>query len=164
MIGALLDRLKAGLMGEYRIILDLARTLESGAYSKIVVDLVIDKCATFLNLREQILYYRLQGVFGVDSSYLNSALGYLERYFSLLVLNAFFEAKHSGKPDSFHDWIKDRTEIWTLFLQIRRQRGDKLRIFRPVDDLSQIPCISKEHALSGNVALVIKVLYLSTCI
>lgn len=123
--------------------------------------------SNFLNLREQILHYRLKGITPSDDrSYLNSSLSYLERYtspvkvsslihslslhlslgsyFSLVVINSFF----ASSPDrlTFQAWIKDRTEIWNMFVQLRRHH-DKLRAFRPVDDLTTM--LTGVEGLSG---------------
>ena len=95
-----LDSLKQAIQGDYKVILDLGRVLEDGPRNKRLVDQIIDQCTFFvcvfvliftntksigagiINLREQILLYRLKGLDPNDNgSYLDMALGYLERYY-----------------------------------------------------------------------------------
>jgi hypothetical protein len=80
-LGSFLDSLKAALLGDYKVIVDLTRALDGGTRNKLVVDVIIDQCAMCLNLREQILLYRLKGLTPKDDgSFLNLASSYLERY------------------------------------------------------------------------------------
>jgi hypothetical protein len=72
--------LRAALAGDYKPITDLTRVLESGPLDKRIVDSVIDQCAQCVNLREQILLYRLKIMTGDDPLYMDLALSYLERY------------------------------------------------------------------------------------
>ena len=89
-----MDNLRAALVGDYKSIVDLTRALDGGQRNKAVVDAVIDQCTEIeisfnfdgvgsqcLNLREQILLYRLKGITpNDDGSFLDLALSYLERY------------------------------------------------------------------------------------
>lgn len=82
----LLDNLRQALLGDYKPIVDLTRALKDGQNSKNIVDAVIDECSQCLNLREQILLYRLKGITPHDDgSFLDLALSYLERYNTIIM-------------------------------------------------------------------------------
>lgn len=44
----MLDRLKAALLGDYKVIVDLTRALEGGPKNKQVVDMIIDQCTAYV--------------------------------------------------------------------------------------------------------------------
>lgn len=96
-----MDLLIAAIQGNYQIILELTKVLENGPTCKKMVDLAIDECGELINIREQILIFRIQYeiehlVEETDekaSSALSQAIGYLERYFSLIAFMGFVQEK-----------------------------------------------------------------------
>ncbi|KAI9175819.1 hypothetical protein H9P43_006183 [Blastocladiella emersonii ATCC 22665] len=64
--GSLVDHLKAAVLGNYQVVLDLARVLDDGAAEKRLLDHLIDRCDVIINLREEILLHRVRG--SVDSA------------------------------------------------------------------------------------------------
>ncbi|RCI07158.1 hypothetical protein CU098_013780 [Rhizopus stolonifer] len=139
--GPLVENLKEAIMGNYQSIMALTTVLESGIFSKKILDAVIDKSDAVINLRESILTNRIRQMAHTSSSeyndknYLGKALDGLQRYFFLLCFSAYVNESTSTKFEArFSSWIKARTEIWAM-LQNMRRKGPRPYFFRPVEDL-----------------------------
>ncbi|KAI8393383.1 inositol hexakisphosphate-domain-containing protein [Radiomyces spectabilis] len=141
----MIENLKEAIMGNYQAIVALTSVLDSGIYSKKMLDEVIDRSDAVVNLREDILMYRIRhttepssGYEGSNNVYLEKALNGLQRYFFLLCFTAYInESPDTRFETRFSSWVKSRTEIWTM-LQHMRRKGPQLYLFRPVDDLRNL--------------------------
>jgi len=72
-----------------------------------------------------------------NSNIAKAAVG-LQRYFSLLCFTAYINESADDQFNvKFSDWLKSRSEIWTMLQSIRR-KSPKLYLFRPVDDLHRL--------------------------
>lgn len=162
--GPLIEDLKSALLGNYQIITQLVSVLPrycqthfSGAYSKRLLDKVINQCDTLANLREVILQHRVTYSTTGEIASLSKALGCLERYFFLLAFCAYvneWTTEFTGSTvtfssaGSFREWLLSRAEIWRMLENLRR-RGPRLFLFRPVEDLSIFAENEKSGSLSG---------------
>ncbi|KAG2199112.1 hypothetical protein INT46_010520 [Mucor plumbeus] len=142
--GSMIENLKEAIMGNYHVITALTAVLDSGNFSKKMMDEVIDQSDAVINLREDILMNRIKqttqltaGYESKNSNISKAAVG-LQRYFSLLCFTAYInESADTQFEMKFSDWLKARTEIWTMLQSIRR-KSPKLYLFRPVDDLHRL--------------------------
>lgn len=91
------------------------------------------------------MLYRVRSVVqSGPSSFLDTGLGFLERYFSLIsfcqyveeqvVLTLDKETKEGLKIQSFQDWMQNYKEIWKMLTYLRSS-SNKLKAFRPLEDL-----------------------------
>ncbi|KAI9144841.1 inositol hexakisphosphate-domain-containing protein [Paraphysoderma sedebokerense] len=150
--GDLIDNLKNAVLGNYQFIQDLARVLENGHSTKKLLDEIINRCDTVINLREDILMHRIKHTVIGDIQSLEKAVGCLERYFFLLAFAGYVnehgvEMKDGSFLDiDFSSWLTIRPEIWSM-LESLRQKGRKLHLFRPVEDLSELS--SGVESISG---------------
>lgn len=93
-----------------------------------------------VNLREHILLYRVRSLTqsGPNSS-LDTGLGFLERYFSLISFCEYVEKQlfHGGDlaKRTFQQWMQNHKEIWKMLTYLRSS-NNKLRAFRPIDELT----------------------------
>ncbi|KAJ3025713.1 hypothetical protein HK097_006611, partial [Rhizophlyctis rosea] len=134
--GPLIADLKAAILGNYRCILQLCSVLSQGSFGKKVVDEIINQCDVMINLREVILMHRVQYSTTGEGPALEKALGCLERYFFLVTFGAYVnDGSSSHFKTSFANWLGARPEI-TSMLYAFRQKGKRLYLFRPVEDLS----------------------------
>ncbi|KAL6070801.1 Paladin [Balamuthia mandrillaris] len=119
--------------GDYKIVMNLVRTLRYGIETKLQTDLAIDLCEMIENQREIILEYRLKHETArtpeESESYLLRALTYLERYVWLIVFNSYLseEASHNLSL-SFDAWLKERPEITAVFKAMHREPEKALRL------------------------------------
>ena len=100
-----------------------------------------------VNLREDILMNRIrqttvssnqQEYDPNNNEYLAKALAGLERYFFLLIFTSYInESEDTRFVMRFSDWVKGRSEIWSMMQKLRR-KGPQLYLFRPVEDLSAL--------------------------
>ncbi|KAL1914564.1 uncharacterized protein VTP21DRAFT_8189 [Calcarisporiella thermophila] len=135
--GPLIDSLKNAIQGNYLCILGLASVLDSGTYSKKLLDALINRCDAVVNLREIILMHRVRYTVSSEesASHLQRARGALERYFFLLCFAAYVNESSSAKFEiSFSRWLEQRAEIRSMLENLRKRA--QLYLFRPVDDLS----------------------------
>lgn len=56
----LLESLRRAYMGDYQIVLSLLSILDHGREEKHLVDMVIDNCDAVVNLRENVIEYRIK--------------------------------------------------------------------------------------------------------
>lgn len=91
-----------------------------------------------VNIREQILINRVKHSVHEDSNALDNGIGFLERYFSLIAFCAYIDDCNQGHDLTFSQWIQDRRDVWNMLQQFRRHT-DKLRFFRPVENLGPLP-------------------------
>ncbi|OJT02262.1 Paladin [Trametes pubescens] len=140
---SLLEALRKAYMGNYGVILSLLGCLEHGVKAKKLVDKVIDVCDHVVNLREDIFTNRIKYSLtaAVDNKerdkYLNKAVKSLEKYFFAIAFANYVEMADDFKQ-SFADWLKPRTEIWTQVTFLRKSHGSRLNVFSPVNDLSAL--------------------------
>ncbi|CAO0803096.1 unnamed protein product [Mucor circinelloides] len=142
--GTMIENLKEAIMGNYHVITALTAVLDSGNFSKKMMDEVIDQSDAVINLREDILMNRIKqttqpsaGYESKNSNIAKAAVG-LQRYFSLLCFTAYINESADDQFNvKFSDWLKSRSEIWTMLQSIRR-KSPKLYLFRPVDDLHRL--------------------------
>ncbi|KAI9061062.1 hypothetical protein FKP32DRAFT_1576534 [Trametes sanguinea] len=140
---SLLEALRKAHMGNYGIILSLLGCLEHGIKAKKLVDKVIDVCDHVVNLREDIFTNRVRYSLttAVDDKerekYLNKAVKSLEKYFFAIAFANYVEMQDDFKQ-SFADWLKSRTEIWTQVTFLRKSHGSRLNVFSPINDLSAL--------------------------
>ncbi|KAI0635643.1 inositol hexakisphosphate-domain-containing protein [Trametes polyzona] len=138
---SLLEALRKAYMGNYGVILSLLGCLEHGIKAKKLVDKVIDVCDHVVNLREEIFTSRLKYSLtaAVDDKerekYLNKAVKALEKYFFAIAFANYVEMADDFKQ-SFADWLKPRSEIWTQVTFLRKSHGSRLNVFAPINDLS----------------------------
>ena len=156
--GDMVDQLEAAINGNYSIINDLIRVLYNGPLCKRIVDEAIDRCATVVNLREHILLYRVR--YSADcasgtcaSASLDTGLGFLERYYSLITFCEYVEKQlyrgcFGRAHRSFQAWLQDHKEIWHMLTYIRNA-ATKLKAFRPLDDGLLLPTASATAPFSG---------------
>ncbi|KAI8356155.1 inositol hexakisphosphate-domain-containing protein [Blakeslea trispora] len=142
--GPMIENLKEAVVGNYQVITSLAAVLDSGNFSKKMLDDVIDQSDSVINLREDILLNRIKQTtkqsMGYESknSFIAKAGAGIQRYFSLLCFASYInESPDTNFSTKFSDWLKSRTEIWTMLQSIRR-KSPKLYLFRPVDDLHRL--------------------------
>lgn len=96
---------------------------------------------TVVNIREHILLYRVRSLVqnGPNSS-LDTGLGFLERYFSLISFCEYVQSqlfKGSLQSKSFQTWMQDHKEIWKMLTYLRSS-NNKHKAFRPIDDLNEL--------------------------
>jgi hypothetical protein len=112
---ALLDSLRSAHMGNYQVILSLLGCVEGGKAVKALVDSVIESCDQVVNLREEIISYRIKASLELDEgarqTALDKAAQALEKYFFLIAFAAFVEDS-DGLNGRFSSWLKARSEIW----------------------------------------------------
>ena len=88
-------------------------------------------------MREHILLYRVRSVVqnGPNSS-LDTGLGFLERYFSLISFCQYVEEQvlTESAVDSFQNWMQNHKEIWKMLTYLRSS-NNKLKAFRPLEEL-----------------------------
>ncbi|GAA5805134.1 inositol hexakisphosphate-domain-containing protein [Helicostylum pulchrum] len=142
--GSMIENLKEAVMGNYQSISSLTTVLESGTFSKKVLDVVIDRSDAVINLRESILTNRIRQTTQTSSTgydennYLGKALGGLQRYFFLLCFTAYVNESPNTKFEMrFSNWVRNRTEVWAMLKNMRR-KGPRLYMFRPVEDLHHL--------------------------
>ncbi len=150
--GNMIDDLKNAILGNYQIILQLTSVLPGGLATKRLLDEMIDRNDVMINLREVILEHRIRYSVKGDAADLDKALGTLERYFFLLAFAGYVEEQGSlGFSVKFSDWIKSRSEIWSMIQSLRKRGANRLHMFRPVHDLSLLassPVIGGVYAAS----------------
>ncbi|KAI8354158.1 inositol hexakisphosphate-domain-containing protein [Blakeslea trispora] len=138
--GSWIENLKEALLGNYQSIMSLTTVLESGTFSKRILDLLIDESDAVINLRESILINRIKQMVQApseysDNTFLRKALDGLQRYFFLLCFTAYVNESPNTKFETrFSSWVRARTEIWAM-LQNMRRKGPRPYFFRPVEDL-----------------------------
>ncbi|KAF7727042.1 hypothetical protein EC973_008089 [Apophysomyces ossiformis] len=138
--GSLIESLKDAIMGNYQCVVSLTSLLDSGTFSKKMLDEVVDRSDAVINLREDILMNRIRqttwsGYENTRNTPLAKALAGLQRYCFLLCFTAYInESPDTRFETKFSFWVKERSEIWNQLLHIRR-KGPQLYLFRPVDDL-----------------------------
>lgn len=154
--GNIIENLKEAIMGNYTVITSLTAVLDSGNFSKKILDAVIDLSDAVINLREDILMNRIkqttQPGTGYDSgnSSISKAAGGLQRYFSLLCFTAYINESPDTKFElSFSSWLRKRTEIWSMLQSIRR-KSPKLYLFRPVEDLHRLASFKNNYYSASN--------------
>ncbi|KAG1474862.1 hypothetical protein G6F56_000086 [Rhizopus delemar] len=158
--GPLIENLKEAVVGNYQSIVSLTALLESGIYSKKLLDTIIDQSDDVVNLREAILTNRIHQITQVSSanynenSYLSKALNGLQRYFFLLCFTAYVnESPNTKFEQRFSSWVRARTEVWSM-LQNMRRKGPRLYFFRPVEDLHQLTTHNQKKLGSGMFDMV----------
>ncbi|GAA6056946.1 hypothetical protein JCM3770_007157 [Rhodotorula araucariae] len=157
---ALLENLRAALLGNFDIILSLLSTLDNGGGVKRVVDAIVDDCDAMVNLRESIVQYRVRyaSLALVDdrtaAAFRQSALAALERYFFLVAFASYLSSSpplplSSGAPvpapapaASFSEWLKRRPEVARMITRLRKEGPGHFVVFAPVQDLSGIARIA----------------------
>ena len=150
-----LSNLKAAISGNYQIITGLSSVLDKGADCKKLLDEVINRCDSLLNIREVILMHRVSYSNTDDPAFLEKALNCLERYFFLLAFTAYCNESFTQSPDAplhqnFSEWLQNRPEIWSSLEHLRR-KGPRLTVFRPVDDLTVLGAPDSGEAAYKNV-------------
>ena len=128
------------IQGNYHIVTELVRVLPNGPRHKQRVDSAINEAERIVNLREQILVYRIKHLHDNKPETLEMALITLERYLGLIVLAAFLS---SDCQQTFTEWLKDHTEVTSVITSLRSRRG-QYKPFRPIDDLSSMGVSSSE--------------------
>ncbi|KAI0707157.1 inositol hexakisphosphate-domain-containing protein [Earliella scabrosa] len=147
---SLLEALRKAHMGNYGIILSLLGCLEHGVKAKKLVDKVIDVCDHVVNLREDIFLSRVRYSLtaAVDDKerdgFLSKAVKSLEKYFFAIAFANYVEMQDDFKQ-SFAEWLKLRTEIWTQVMFLRKSHGSKLNVFTPINDLSALSKSGADH-------------------
>ncbi|TFK28151.1 hypothetical protein FA15DRAFT_753712 [Coprinopsis marcescibilis] len=139
----LLESLRKAYLGNYGIIQSLLGCLDHGPYVKRLVDKVIDTTDQVVNLREDILRYRLMySLTSMDEekgeTFLNKAVKALEKYFFIIAFANFIEGHEEDTRQTFASWVKKRSEIWTQVGFLRKSSGSRLNVFSPVNDLSSL--------------------------
>ncbi|KAH6913140.1 inositol hexakisphosphate-domain-containing protein [Coprinopsis sp. MPI-PUGE-AT-0042] len=141
----LLESLRKAYIGNYGVIQSLLGCLDQGLYAKRLADRVIDATDQVVNLREDVLRYRLMySLKSMDQDdekgdlYLKKAVKALEKYFFIIAFASFVEHQGESSKDTFASWVKARSEIWTQVAFLRKSSGSRLNVFVPVNDLSSL--------------------------
>lgn len=111
----IINDLRNAVLGNYQCILQLTSVINNGTKIKRIVDDAINKCDRLINLREEILIYRVSYSVTGNIEFLAKSLGFLERYSYLLTFCAFVQ---EGEVHlSFQEWLKNRpgNNIFTNF-------------------------------------------------
>lgn len=133
--GNMIESLKEAIMGNYQRIVALTAVLDSGHFSKKMLDQVIDASDAVINLREDILMNRIKQTQSSTRGPILKASAGLQRYFSLVCFTCYInELDDINFNTSFSAWLTERTEIWTMLTSLRK-KTPKLYLFRPVEDL-----------------------------
>ncbi len=87
------------------------------------------------------MLYRVRSLVqnGPNSS-LDTGLGFLERYFSLISFCEYVQSqlfKGNLQSKSFQTWMQDHKEIWKMLTYLRSS-NNKHKAFRPIDELSEL--------------------------
>lgn len=106
----------------YQIINSLLRVVQNGLEIKQTVDDVIDKCGTFLNLREVIEAEHLKSENEENAAkrtaHMKRGITALQRYFVLLCFQSYLDCTSSDESvdtvNTFEAWMNKRPEIETL--------------------------------------------------
>jgi hypothetical protein len=105
-------------MGNYQIVLSLLSSLDHGRETKNLVDCVIDNCDSVVNLRENVIEYRIKYSVAMrddkdGQQFLDKAVRSLEQYFDLIVFAAYVDSPQGMSSGlRFSSWLKARPEIW----------------------------------------------------
>lgn len=118
-----------------------------------------------VNLRENVIENRIR--YSVSATedkgrqaLVEKALRSLEQYFDLIVFASYVEEEEAGDTGvTFSSWLKSRPEIWNQIKIMRRQGGDRLFAFAPVNDLSIISrssdfgddAANRSHTVDGRI-------------
>eukprot|EP01114_Cavostelium_apophysatum_P013555 TRINITY_DN3308_c0_g1_i1.p1 TRINITY_DN3308_c0_g1~~TRINITY_DN3308_c0_g1_i1.p1 ORF type:complete len:477 (-),score=140.48 TRINITY_DN3308_c0_g1_i1:41-1471(-) len=95
--------------GEYRLINHLVSRLVNGKFIKWQVDQAIDRCAHFQNLRVAINECKEKVDKNENTAYnLKRGLNYLERYWWLIVFNAYLNEEAPLYKKKFVSWMKGK--------------------------------------------------------
>ncbi|CAO3609264.1 unnamed protein product [Cunninghamella echinulata] len=155
-----MDNLMDAIKGNYQSVTALTSVLESGIFSKCILDEMIDQSDAIVNLREIILINRIKynntrssgsdiGGGYDNNKYLEKASNALQRYYFLLCFSAYVnESPDTQFETRFSSWIKARSELWSM-LQNMRRKGPKLYYFRPIEELQPIQMNSIGSRLSS---------------
>jgi len=89
--------------------------LTNGVKIKRIVDDAINKCDRLINLREEILKYRISYSVTGNIEMLAKSLGFLERYCFLMIFCAFLHDKEDHNLTcTFQEWLKQRPGIQSI--------------------------------------------------
>jgi hypothetical protein len=129
---SMIENLKEAIMGNYQVVNALIAVLDSGNFSKKMLDEVIDQSDAVINLREDILMNRIK------QAKITQASAGLQRYFSLICFTCYInESPDTQFEQTFSSWLRNKREIWTMLQNIRK-KTPKLYLFRPVEDLHKL--------------------------
>ncbi|RXW17535.1 hypothetical protein EST38_g8313, partial [Candolleomyces aberdarensis] len=141
----LLESLRKAYLGNYGVIQSLLGCLDHGLQSKKLVDRVIDATDQVVNLRDDILRYRV--MYSLTSmgdaqgeGFLNKAIKSLEKYFFMIAFANFIETTADSSQRTFADWLKLLfSKLYVSQISfLRKASGSKLNVFVPVNDLSSL--------------------------
>jgi hypothetical protein len=99
------------------VVLRLVALIENGLFVKWQVDQAIDKCGAVQNLRTAVVEEKDRCAGDTSSKYLKRALNYLERYFWLIVFNAYLN-EVPAMNINFSAWMKGRWGLKKLLRKI----------------------------------------------
>lgn len=99
------------------VILRLIALIENGLFVKWQVDQAIDKCDAVQNLRTAVQEERERCAGDPTSKYLKRALNYLERYFWLIIFNAYLNDVPAMNV-KFSVWMRGRWGLKKLLRKI----------------------------------------------
>jgi len=104
--------------GQYKIIAQLIDAINNGELIKKQVDYAIDKCQHFQNLRLAILECKDKVDKGEEvQKFTKRGYNYLERYWWLIVFNAFLSEQSPAYKMSFISWMKGK---WGLKRMLKK--------------------------------------------
>eukprot|EP01117_Protostelium_nocturnum_P005712 TRINITY_DN2062_c1_g1_i1.p1 TRINITY_DN2062_c1_g1~~TRINITY_DN2062_c1_g1_i1.p1 ORF type:complete len:575 (+),score=149.24 TRINITY_DN2062_c1_g1_i1:32-1756(+) len=109
------------LNGEYSVVTQLVSLLQDGQKIKNQVDRAIDACSQVQNLREAIFECRQRSLLEDENSkkYEERGLNYLERYWWLIVFNAYLaEQAPLGFKENFSVWMSRRWDYKRLLKKL----------------------------------------------
>ncbi|KAK2460946.1 hypothetical protein APHAL10511_007416 [Amanita phalloides] len=146
----LLENLRKAHLGNYGVILSLLGCLDRGLQAKRLADRVIDTTDQVTNLREDILINRLKYALATmeedqGNKFIQKARKALEKYFFIIAFASYVDASDISFRQTFSDWLKTRTEIWSQVIFLRKGGEYKLNVFAPVTDLSSLSKSSTEE-------------------
>lgn len=108
----IIEDLRSAVLGNYQCVLKLTSVIKDGSKIKRIVDEAINKCDRLINLREEILIYRVSYSVTGNMEFLEKSLGFLERYCYLLTFCAFVHEKgNENDNSSFQNWLQSRPGI-----------------------------------------------------
>lgn len=130
----LLENLQKAHLGNYEVVLSLLSCLDRGIQAKRLADRIIDTTDQVTNLREDILIHRLKYALtsmGEDqgNKCVEGARKALEKYFFIIAFTSYVDSSDNDFKQTFSDWLKTRSEIWSQVIFFAQGRRPQLERF-----------------------------------
>ena len=140
---------------QYEVVVSLLRVIRSASEAKKKVDMAIDMCASFINLREIISDTMAEAQSESDEatkkSSLRKGVTLLKRYFWLIAFKGYLNdtpADNLREMDTFTSWVQHRLEIEHMTTKIEENHYSALQ---PIHDVGH----ANGNALDEEVAIAL---------